>query len=168
MAAFDAEVDAWLDIPIAHLQETMQIEDPLLARTQPHPYINFLNYILMEVSDAQIAASALFDLSQGFGHEVTMRDVLNNYPFPNTFNVLEVSGQDIKDALEQTAEYFAVENGEVIVNPQFIEPKPQHYNYDIYSGIDYTIKVSNPVGQRITQLSIKASRYKWLKLIPSL
>ncbi|MEL0537381.1 bifunctional UDP-sugar hydrolase/5'-nucleotidase [Staphylococcus debuckii] len=152
MAAFDAEVDAWLDIPIAHLQETMQIEDPLLARTQPHPYINFLNYILMEVSDAQIAASALFDLSQGFGHEVTMRDVLNNYPFPNTFNVLEVSGQDIKDALEQTAEYFAVENGEVIVNPQFIEPKPQHYNYDIYSGIDYTIKVSNPVGQRITQL----------------
>ncbi|WP_208092114.1 5'-nucleotidase C-terminal domain-containing protein, partial [Escherichia coli] len=85
----------------------------------------------MEASNAPIAASALFDLSRGFKGEVTMRDVLNNYPFPNTFNVLKLSGQDIKDALEQTAEYFEVQDQEVIVNPEYVEPKPQHYNYDI-------------------------------------
>lgn len=157
MAAFDAEVDAWLDVPIARLEETMIVDDAFVARTTPHPYINFLNYILMDVSGADIAASALFDLSSGFGNEVTMRDVLNNYPFPNTFNVLELTGQDIKDAIELTAEYFSVKDGQVTVNPEFIYPKPQHYNYDIYSGISYTIKVSNPVGSRVVQLDYQGN-----------
>lgn len=155
MAALDAEVDAWLDVPIAQLDETMIVDDAFIARTAPHPYINFLNYILMEVSGADIAASSLFDLSSGFGHEVTMRDVLNNYPFPNTFNVLELTGQDIKDAIELTAKYFSIEDGQITVNPEFIYPKPQHYNYDVYSGISYTIKVSNPVGSRMVQLDYK-------------
>ncbi|MHD0398534.1 bifunctional metallophosphatase/5'-nucleotidase [Staphylococcus simulans] len=157
MAALEAEVNAWLDVSIAKLDETMIVDDAFVARTTPHPYINFLNYILMEVSGADIAASALFDLSSGFKHEVTMQDILNNYPFPNTFNVLELTGQAIKDALELTAQYFSIKEGQVTVNPEFIYPKPQHYNYDIYSGISYTIKVSNPMGSRVVQLDYKGA-----------
>ncbi|MCB7376945.1 5'-nucleotidase C-terminal domain-containing protein, partial [Bariatricus massiliensis] len=33
----------------------------------------------------------------------------------------------------------------------------QHYNYDIYSGISYTIKVSNPVGSRVVQLDYQGN-----------
>lgn len=150
---FSDYIEQWLDAPITLLSEDMVVEDQFKARTAPHPYLNFLNYILMEASNAPIVASALFDLSRGFKGEVTMRDVLNNYPFPNTFNVLKLSGQDIKDALEQTAEYFEVQDQEVIVNPEYVEPKPQHYNYDIWSGIAYTIKAGNPKGERITRLT---------------
>lgn len=152
---FSDYIEKWLDAPITLLSTSMAIDDQFEARTTPHPYINFLNYILMQASDAPIAASALFDLSKGFKGEVTMRDVLNNYPFPNTFNVLALSGQDIKDALEKTAEYFEVKDNQVIVNPVYIEPKPQHYNYDIWSGIDYVIHASNPKGQRISNLNYK-------------
>ena len=43
-------------------------------------------------------------------------------------------------------------DGKLAVNPAFDEPKPQHFNYDMVDGIDYTIKVSNPLGQRIVSL----------------
>ena len=32
-------------------------------------------------------------------------------------------------------------------------PTPQHHNYDMLDGIEYTIKVSNPVGERIVSLT---------------
>ena len=45
-----------------------------------------------------------------------------------------------------------IHNEHIVVNPSYDWPKPQHYNYDMVDGIEYTIKVSNPVGHRITSL----------------
>lgn len=59
-------------------------------------------------SDADVACTALFDSASGFKQVVTMRDVINNYPFPNTFKVLAVSGAKLKEAIERSAEYFDV------------------------------------------------------------
>ena len=39
---------------------------------------------------------------------ITMRDIINNYPFPNTFQVLKLTGVGIKDALEKSVSYFAL------------------------------------------------------------
>src|SRR5699024_2961781 len=33
-----------------------------------------------------------------------------------------------------------------------ISPKPQHYNYDMWEGIEYTINVSNPFGERVEEI----------------
>ena len=32
-------------------------------------------------------------------------------------------------------------------------PKPQHYNYDMWEGIEYDINISRDFGQRITKLN---------------
>ena len=61
----------------------------------------------------------------------------------------------LRAALEQTANYLAVENNQIVFNPAFIQPKPQYYNYDMYEGIQYTIDMKQPVGQRITELHFK-------------
>ena len=64
-----------------------------------------------------------------------------------------MTGADLKAALEQSAAFFQLtETGQIGINPAFLAPKPQYYNYDMYEGIDYTIEVSKPVGQRISQL----------------
>jgi 2',3'-cyclic-nucleotide 2'-phosphodiesterase/3'-nucleotidase len=34
----------------------------------------------------------------------------------------------------------------------FSEPKAQHYNYDMWEGIEYELKISNPIGARVTKL----------------
>ena len=149
------EVNQWLDQKITHLSEPMYIEDAFTARIKPHPLINLLNYAQMEASGADISATALFDSATGFGTDVTMRDVINNYPFPNTFNVLEVTGSTLKLALERSASYFAIIDNELTINPEFLEPKPQHFNYDMFGGLSYKLNIRHPIGERAQDIYIK-------------
>ncbi len=84
-----------------------------------------------------------------------MRDIINNYPFPNTFQVLKLTGAGIKDALEKSASYFTLnDKNEITINDAFLYPKPQHFNYDMYGGITYTIHVREPIGQRVTDIKV--------------
>lgn len=66
----------------------------------------------------------------GFSKKISVRDVLINYPYPNTLKVLEVTGEKLKEAIEKSATYFVVEDGKVGINKDFLHPKVQHYNYD--------------------------------------
>ena len=111
----------------------------------------------MDESGAQLSASALFLGATGFRPSITMRDLVSTYVYPNTLTVKRVSGKVLKEYLEKDAEYFSIENGTIAVNPSYALPKPQHYNYDMVDGIDYTIKVSNPVGSRITRLEYQGA-----------
>lgn len=154
-ASLLTHLEDWLDTNITTLSEPMLINDKFEARRQPHPFLNLLNYILLEKSGADIASTALFDSATGFNQQVTMREIINNYPFPNTFQVLKLSGSQIKEALEQSASYFALDNNNhITVNEDYLYPKPQHYNYDIYGGITYTIQVGQPIGQRVTNIKV--------------
>ncbi|MFU1836529.1 5'-nucleotidase C-terminal domain-containing protein, partial [Enterococcus faecium] len=73
---------------------------------------------------------------KGFNNQITMRDIITNYIYPNTLAVLRVTGQDLREALEQSATYFVLEKGQPIFNPKYVDPKPQYYNYDMYEGIE--------------------------------
>lgn len=147
-------VETWLDTPIATLNQPMKITNQWEARTEPHPFINLLIHALLERSGSQIASTALFDSASGFSKNITMRDIINNYPFPNTFKVLEISGKALLDALEKSASYFDFKDNELGINDEFLYPKPQHFNYDIFGGITYTIHASQPTGQRIKDVFI--------------
>ncbi len=85
-----------------------------------------------------------------------MRDVIATYKYPNTLRVLLVKGQQIRDALEISASFFELKQGnEISINPTFSKPKPQYYNYDMWEGIEYTLDISRPIGERVTYLARK-------------
>lgn len=148
------EVEDWLDQQIGQVAGNMQIDDPMAVRTQGHPYIEFIHQVQMAATGTDISGTALFNNSgTGFNTTISMRDVVTNYIYPNTLAVLEVTGAELRQALERTATYFEVKDGELIVSPAFLTPKVEHYNYDLYAGIDYTIDVSQPKGQRITRFN---------------
>jgi 2',3'-cyclic-nucleotide 2'-phosphodiesterase/3'-nucleotidase len=159
VASYEAKTQLWLDQPIGKLKGDMRLSDPMEARTRDNALIEFINKVQMEVSGAAISNTALFDNdSVGFGSEITMRDIVSNYIYPNTLKVIRVSGQDIKDALEQSASYFAAYDGKgFAVSPAFSTPKPQHYNYDMWEGIEYRVNISRPAGQRVVKLSYQGS-----------
>jgi 2',3'-cyclic-nucleotide 2'-phosphodiesterase/3'-nucleotidase len=150
----EAKAQAWLDQPIGEVAGDLSIADPAALRLAAHPFIAFVHQVQMEATGAQISNTALLsEEARGFGSLITVRDVLSNFIYPNTLTVLELRGQDIRDALEQTARYFEVEaSGEVIVNPAYMQPKPQHYNYDMWAGIEYELDISKPVGSRVVKL----------------
>ncbi|MFD1464445.1 5'-nucleotidase C-terminal domain-containing protein, partial [Paenibacillus farraposensis] len=90
---------------------------------------------------------------RGFGQQISMRDVVTNYIYPNTLAVMRLSGADLKAALEQCADYFSLDDhGELAVTERFLLPKPQQYNYDMYQGIEYTLDIRQPVGRRVAGL----------------
>ena len=149
----EQEVQDWLDEPIGFVEGSLQIDDAFHVRLKEHPFIEFINKVQMEASQTAISSTALFDnTSKGFPDTITIRDVMSNYIYPNTLKVLEVSGYDLKAALERSARYFMLTEGEPEINPDFLYRKPQHYNYDMWEGINYTIDLRNPKGERVVQL----------------
>ncbi|MCT2538178.1 bifunctional metallophosphatase/5'-nucleotidase [Aquibacillus koreensis] len=152
---YEQATQAWLDQPIGDVDGDMTINDPFHVRIKEHPFIEFINKVQMDIANVSISNTSLFNnASPGFGSTITMRDIVSNYVYPNTLKVIRVSGKDIREALEQSATYFMLDDqGKITVNPSFIDPKPQHYNYDMWEGIDYELTISNPVGTRVTKLN---------------
>lgn len=153
---YEAETQEWLDKPIGQVIGNMSIDDPLKARLKDNALVEFINRVQMDVAKVSISNTALFNnVTKGFPSNITMRDVVSNYIYPNTLTVIRISGKDLKEALERSASYFMLENGEITVNPSFTTPKPQHYNYDMWEGIDYIFDISKPIGERVVQLNFQ-------------
>jgi 2',3'-cyclic-nucleotide 2'-phosphodiesterase/3'-nucleotidase len=161
---YEDQTQEWLDQPIGEIRGGLVIEDAFEVRLKDHPLIEFINRVQMDASGAEISNTALFsNQSPGFAEKVTIRDIVSNYIYPNTLKVIRITGEDIKAALEKCATYFILnENNEVKVNPSFAEPKPQHYNYDMWEGIEYELNISKPVGSRVVKLNYKGKPIKLL------
>lgn len=152
--ALQKETQVWLDETIGHLQDgPILIEDEFDARLNKHPLVSLVNQVQMHRAGSQLASSALFNGVKGFNQDITMRDLVNTYQYPNTAVVKKISGKTLREMLEFSANYFTIDDtGAINYSPEFDLPKPQHYNYDMVDGVEYTIKVSNPRGQRILDL----------------
>jgi 2',3'-cyclic-nucleotide 2'-phosphodiesterase/3'-nucleotidase len=151
----ESETQAWLDQPIGRIIGDMTISDPLECRCADHPFIEFMNKVQMEATGAELSNAALLNnVSEGFGESVTRRESLANFMYPNTLTVLRLTGQDIRAGLEMTAAYFQVnEDGALGINPAYLDPKPQHYNYDMWEGIEYELDAARPIGERVIKLT---------------
>jgi 2',3'-cyclic-nucleotide 2'-phosphodiesterase / 3'-nucleotidase len=162
---YERAVQEWLDQPIGHIKGDMTVTDPMAIRLEDNALIEFINRVQMNAAGVDVSNTALFDnQSPGFPTDVTMRNVVANYIYPNTLVVLRVTGQIVKDALEKTAGYFTLQDdGTVKVSDEFTTPKPQHYNYDMWEGIEYEIDIRKPVGERITLLKYKGKTLELLQ-----
>ncbi len=146
----EAEVEVYLDQILGMANEDMLIEDIAKARREGHSLVNLINEVQIDVSGAMISAVSLFDSAVGFKKEISMRDLIANYPYPNTFVVIELSGKDLLHAMEISAGYFVVKDDKIVINERFTKPKLQHYQYDMFYGIDYEIDASKPFGRKVT------------------
>ncbi|WEV45824.1 bifunctional metallophosphatase/5'-nucleotidase [Streptococcaceae bacterium ESL0687] len=150
------KVEEWLDQPMGEVKGDMTIINPMAARLKEHPYIEFINRVQMDATGAKISGTSLFNNDgKGFEPVITMRDIITNYIYPNTLAVLGVTGRDLRLALERTANFLVLdEDGQIVFNPRYINPKPQYYNYDMYEGVDYTIDMTKAEGEKIVSLSL--------------
>ncbi len=147
------ECQKWLDQPLGSATVDLQITDEDDARLHKSQVVTFLNLVSKEGSGADLNANAIFAGATGFKKQITMRDLVSTYVFPNTLVVKKITGKVLKEYLEKCAEYFTISNGNIVVSPRYLAPKPMKYNYDMIDGVEYTITVSNDIGSRITSLT---------------
>lgn len=151
-----AMLETYLDQKIGHINQDIEIHDIFKARFEGHPFVNFLHQVQLDVSHADLSVTALFDSAIGFKQEISIRDVLINYPYPNTLRVLKIKGSKIKEAIEKSVTYFVLNNGKVEINEEFLVPKVQNYNYDMFGGLDYIVDLKRPFYDRVVSMTINS------------
>ncbi|MCI5775270.1 MAG: bifunctional metallophosphatase/5'-nucleotidase [Aerococcus sp.] len=153
-----ADVQKWLDLPCGTVSEDLTVMEGLYeAQKHGNRYFDFINQIQMETMNVEISATSGFnDNVKGFSGDISMRDILQNYPYPNKIVTSQLTGRELKQVLEKNVEYFEIDDkGEIGINPSYLSPKYQAYNFDFYSGIDYTVDLTQPAGQRVQSVMFK-------------
>jgi len=108
--------------------------------------------VQLEAGKADVSMVANFNADARIAKgPVSVRDIAGLYVYENTLVVLEVTGQQLKDALEHSAKYFKTY---VPGKPpsDLVDDKIPAYNFDIAEGVTYDLDISKPFGQRIQNL----------------
>ena len=153
LGELNAETAAWLDTPVGHLDTALEPDTPLNMAKNGSLIANFFNQVQLEASGADISATCLGNEVKGFDRDVTIRDVVATYIYPNTLKTLEVDRAVLKAALERCASYFDFDAaGALCVSESFLKPKVEHYNFDFFAGLAVRMELRRPVGERVTSI----------------
>ncbi len=155
LLAWETQVQTWLDQPIGFLDVKLLPTDHLNMALNGCLLANFFNQVQLDKSGADISCTSMANSLKGFNKEVTVRDVVSTYVYPNTLVVKKVTGEILKKALERSASYFEVVGSSIKIPDDFLKPKVAHYNYDYFSNIDYVFDLNKPLGQRVTSIKFK-------------
>lgn len=156
----EEECQKWLDQPLGHTDVDLSIHSERNDRVHKPQWITFVNKVVLEASGAELSATPLYPHTKGLPADITMRDLVSAYMFPNTIIVKKIDGKTLRQYLENNASFFSCKADGIGINPAYLTPSPKLYNYDMVDGIDYTISVSEPIGHRITALTYKGREVK--------
>lgn len=120
------------------------------ARVVDTPLMDLILEVERKASGAQLASTAAFSLDASLAAgPITVARLAALYPYDNTLRAVRISGDQLRAYLEQSARYFRRSS-----DGRFgVDPTIPGYNYDMVSGVDYTIDVSRPIGERIVSLT---------------
>jgi 2',3'-cyclic-nucleotide 2'-phosphodiesterase/3'-nucleotidase len=151
-APYDRETQAWLSRAIGESGAELTAAE---ARFRDTAILDLIQRVQMEAGKADVSMAAVFNpearIAKG---PVTVRDIAGLYVYENTLVVLEVTGQQLKDALEHSAKYFRpYQPGKSA--PDLVDEKIPAYNFDIAEGVTYVLNLEKPIGQRIENLQFQ-------------
>jgi 2',3'-cyclic-nucleotide 2'-phosphodiesterase / 3'-nucleotidase len=170
-AAFIAEfqgayeaVKNYVAKPIGNFTKTISTKEAMFGDSA---FVDLIHRIQLELTDADVSFAAplsfVATINEG---EVYVRDMFNLYKYENLLYTMELTGKEIKDFLEfsyggwmdtmtgpdsNILNFKRDDAGELIWNDRYnsYDLKVRYYNYDSAAGIDYTVDVSKPVGERL-------------------
>ncbi len=137
---------AYLDAPIAASAVAV---DAATARYEDHPLLDLIHKVQLEAGHADVSLATMFYPGARIpAGKVTRREVASLYIYENTLYTVEMTGAQLKEALEHAASFFPAW--------PFKPGEPLHlpgYNADSAEGVSYTLDLTQPTGQRIRNLT---------------
>jgi 2',3'-cyclic-nucleotide 2'-phosphodiesterase/3'-nucleotidase len=149
---YDRETQGWLSRVIGESPAELSADQGSFRDTA---ILDLVQRVQLDAGHADVSMVANFNprarLPKG---AITVRDIAGLYIYENTLVVIEVTGQQLKDALEHSAEYFLpFAPGKTAA--QLVNDKIPGFNYDIAEGVTYDLDLTKPVGQRIQNLRFR-------------
>ncbi|PTX95596.1 bifunctional UDP-sugar hydrolase/5'-nucleotidase [Opitutus sp. ER46] len=153
-APYHAETEAWLSRAIGHCAQPLSAASGHFEDTA---LLDLVHRAQLEAGKADVSLAANFNPRARIpAGPVTVRDLAGIYIYENTLYVIEVTGAQLKAALEHAARYFLpYEAGKTPA--QLVDPNIPGYAFDIAEGVSYEIDLRRPPGDRILNLTFQGA-----------
>lgn len=146
------ETQKWLNTVIGETEKRL---DGREARFKDTAIMDLIQQVQMEVGQADVSMAAMFNPSARIeAGPVTVRQIASLYIYENTLVVVEVTGAQLKEALEHSARYFQSYR-EGTTPTELVDPQIPGFNFDIAEGVNYDIDLRRPLGDRIVNLTYR-------------
>ena len=150
----DSEPGEVLGATTAVFQPENEIRGLPEGKLRDTPVIDLILKVELLCSGADVAACSLFrdtsDLPEG---PVYYADIFDIYKYDNTLVTLDVTGRELRNYMEWSAEcYNQWTPGDINIS---FDPEYPGYLYDMFGGIEYEINLSRPKGERIENVRFR-------------
>jgi 2',3'-cyclic-nucleotide 2'-phosphodiesterase / 3'-nucleotidase len=157
-----AKVVDYVNATVGESLEELRMEH---ANLEDVAALDFVNHVQAEALEAELAVQGVDDVEvlsvaapfnlgavmpEG---PVSIRDIAGMYIYDNTLVAVGMTGAELEDYLEWSAEYFeGVDDAGPFARSEIGTTKPS-YNFDVVYGVEYDIDLTQPVGERIVDLT---------------
>ena len=167
------EVKKYLTQKIAEIDKTISSLDSLFGSSA---FVDLIHKIQLDITKADISITAPLSLTAKIKKGIIYRrDLFALYQYENLLYTMSLTGKEIKDFLEYSyALWFNKmknendhlllftkdSSGNILWSDRYNAPllKTRYYMYDSAAGIDYTVDVSKPQGNRINIKSFTSGK----------
>lgn len=157
MQSYDAGVREFLGRRVGILQTPVKASRALVGAS---PYLNVLHEMQMTTVGAELSLAAPLSIRAELpSGDVYVRDLFKWCPFSNHLYVMELTGAEIRGYLEHSyagwASVMRSPEDRLIKMREGAKPSDKYktatptYNYSSAYGIDYTVDVTKPQGERV-------------------
>ncbi|MEJ7713180.1 MAG: 5'-nucleotidase C-terminal domain-containing protein [Pyrinomonadaceae bacterium] len=152
-APYDLETQNWLKREIGESSVDLTAQG---GQFRDSALLDLIHRVQLDAGQADVSMAASFNprarIAKG---TVTVRDIAGLYVYENTLVVLEVTGQQLKEALEHSARYFKAYTPNTPI-AELVDEKIPGYNFDIAEGVTYDLDISKPMGERVLNLQFRS------------
>jgi len=165
-------VENYVVMPLGQIKRTVTSKESIFG---PSDFVDMIQIAQLNITGADISfASPLsFNVTLDSGW-VRVRDMFNLYKYENFLYTMELTGQEVKDYLEYSfgnwfnemendsdhvLKFKLDEDGNIQYSERYSSPmlEERFYNYSSASGLEYTVDISKPVGERVTFFLLRDS-----------
>lgn len=155
-------VDDFVSRKIGTISRTITTKDAYFGSS---PFIDLIHQLQLEISGADVSFSAPLsfkaEIKEG---DICVSDMFNLYKYENMLYVMKLSGKEIKGFLEMSYSMWTNRMNsprdhlmlfqEPVEEGKRVNFKNFSFNFDSAAGINYTVDVTKPQGEKITILSM--------------
>jgi 2',3'-cyclic-nucleotide 2'-phosphodiesterase/3'-nucleotidase len=121
------------------------------ARYEDSPLVDLIHAVQLDAGHADVSMATMFYTHTRIpAGPVTIRHADSLYVYENMLYVVEMTGAQLKDALEHAASFFP--GWPALAGQKLQLPG---YNADSAAGVSYVVDLTQPVGQRIRDLQFR-------------
>ncbi len=160
-----AAVKAFTLQPVGELKADLWTRDAYKGMSD---YMNLIHTVCLKATGAQLSMAAPLTYNGRVkAGTLIFNDMFTIYPFENQLFVVELSGREVKDYLEYSYDQWIQTMARPGDHALKIEPRDdprtgqrrwsfpaRSYNFDSAAGLNYTVDVTRPVGQRVKIASL--------------